>query len=147
MKHQKWLRLISLLVVVSMLLAACGGDDDDDETPEAAATATTASTGAGDPTATTGAAAGGTTPEASAEATAGGDELGLKLVECECQRLGHEPTAEFAELVGNRRHLRPQSRVTDGCAPAVTRSCTAFCGSPPVTRLSPTSTASAPSAA
>ena len=77
------------------------------------------------------------------------------------QRLGREPAAERAEMAGavglafrcgmgrrpsvRKGHFRsPRSA---GCEPAVTRSATAARGSLSVTRLSPTSTASAPAAA
>ena len=76
------------------------------------------------------------------------------------QRLGREPAAVRAEVPqprvpgrpgrGGRRGRwsgHPRSPRSAGCEPAVTRSATALRGSLPVTRLSPTSTASAPAAA
>ncbi len=84
-----------------------------------------------------------------------------QLVQGGDQRLRDEATAEHAEVPGGigrgcgprdeaevgqvRGHGRPWRNA--GWAPAVTRSCTACRGSPPVTRLSPTSTASAPALA
>ena len=57
------------------------------------------------------------------------------------------PARDAAPGAGRRWSGHPRSPRSAGCEPAVTRSATADRGSLPVTRLSPTSTASAPAAA
>ena len=79
-----------------------------------------------------------------------------ELVERGDQRLGDEPAAVGAEVPGRVRDVGAGCRscraghrscLRAGCAPAATRSATAERGSRPVTRDSPTRTASAPARA
>src|SRR5690349_24576828 len=96
----------------------------------------------------------------------GGRVLGIQFVQGGDERLGDEPSPVTAEMTASVGHLRQpgggpgrnggargdatghgRSPRSAGWEPAVTRSATAERGSLPVTRLSPTSTASAPAAA